>query len=51
MKMIPFPFLEGDRFLPLPATAIMDGREELLNERLLQLEWVSDAKSVPHLPL
>ena len=38
MKMIPFLFLEGDRSHTLPATPIMEGREELLNERLLQLE-------------
>lgn len=41
MKMIPLPFLEGDRFAPCqppPIMDIMDGREELVKERRLQLE-------------
>ena len=38
-EMIPFPSSEGDRpRRTLPATAIMEGREEFMNERLLQLE-------------
>ena len=37
-EMIPFPSSEGDRPRTLPATAIMEGREEFMNERLLQLE-------------
>lgn len=44
MKMVPLPLLEGDRFTPLPATPIMEGKEELLNERRLQLESVSGAE-------
>ena len=40
MEVIPLPVLEGDRQTPCQSPPIMDGREELLKERLLQLEWV-----------